>query len=459
MEYKKFLEKKLSFKKDSGFVIPEKNLNSGLLPFQKACVSWALKKGRAALFEDCGLGKTVQQLEWAHQVYKKTNKPILILAPLAVSLQTKREGEKFGIKVLVCESQKDVVNGINITNYEKLHKFEPDFSGIVIDESSILKAFSGKTRNQIIEFSQNIPYRLACTATPAPNDFEELGNHAEFLGICTRAEMLSMFFINDTANCGTWRLKGHVEDNVFWEWMSQWTIMISKPSDIGFDDNGFILPEIRYFEHIVPAIEKPKLGFFHSATKRSLMDRKRIRQQTIPIRTDKAAEIINKDRDMWVVWCGLNKESEMLSQKIEKCHEITGSQDETIKSKLMIDFALGNIKRVVTKSRIAGRGMNWQICHKAAFVGLSDSWEDLYQAIRRIYRFGQKKEVEIHIFLEERELTVLENIKRKELNAQKMIQNLIRYMKEFTKRELGKENGKDKLYLPRKDMVLPIWLK
>lgn len=459
MEYKKFLEKKLLFEKESGFTVNESSLNNRLFPFQKACVSWALKKGSSALFEDCGLGKTAQQLEWANQICKKEKKPILILSPLAVSLQTKQEGKKFGIDVNVCASQDDVVTGINITNYEKLHKFKPKFVGIVIDESSILKAFSGKTRNQIIEFSQGIPYRLACTATPAPNDFEEIGNHAEFLGVCTRTEMLSMFFINDTANCGTWRLKGHVRDNLFWKWMSTWALMFSKPSDIGFDDNGFILPKIKYFEHIIPAIEKPKVGFFHLSGGQNLMDRKRVRQQTIESRTAKAAKIINDSKDAWVVWCGLNKESEMLSEKIEDCYEITGKQEDRVKSKLMIGFAEGKINRIVTKSKIAGRGMNWQICNKAAFVGLSDSWEDLYQAIRRIYRFGQKQQVEIHIFLEERELAILENLKRKELNARHMIKNLIQCTKEFSKQELTKNTENSKLYVARKGMVLPKWLK
>jgi len=278
MEYLEFLKNKEIVDRSTGFSPSE--INPMLFDFQKAIVTWACKRGRAAIFADCGLGKTPMQLEWAHQVHNHVNQPVLILAPLAVSKQTKREGEKFGINVKICESQDDVVNGINITNYEKLHKFDPGyFAGIILDESSILKSFSGKIRTSIIEAFQRTPYKLACTATPAPNDFMELGNHSEFLNILSRAEMLSLFFINDTSNVGTWRLKGHGEDK-FWKWLCSWAVMLSKPSELGFSDDGFILPELKIIEHVIE-FGKPMPGCLFAQKAKTLNERREARRESI----------------------------------------------------------------------------------------------------------------------------------------------------------------------------------
>jgi hypothetical protein len=294
-QYKNFLKSKQIIDQKSGFEIPLSKLNSALFDWQKVIVRWALARGRAALFEDCGLGKTPQQLEWADQICKKEKEPILILAPLAVSQQTHREGKKFNIKVNICKSQKDIKNGINITNYEKLHKFKHDkFIGVVLDESSILKNFSGSIRNEIIGAFSKTKYRLACTATPSPNDYSELGNHAEFLGIMSRSEMLATFFINDTAHTGTWRLKGHVQNNIFWKWMASWSVMITKPSDIGFEDKGFALPKIKYHQHIIETKSKPSFGFFPEIAQ-TLNDRRKVRNETIEIRCNEAAKLIKKD--------------------------------------------------------------------------------------------------------------------------------------------------------------------
>ena len=266
MNYQSFLNNKDIIDKQSGF--EPVSLNPKLYDFQLALVRWACKRGRAAIFADCGLGKTPMQLEWANQVHNFTGQPVLILAPLAVSKQTQREGEKFNIDVQICESQDDVINGVNITNYEKLHKFDAgSFVGIVLDESSILKSYTGKFRNYIIESFQKTPYKLACTATPAPNDFIELGNHSEFLNVLSRSEMLSLFFINDTANVGTWRLKGHGEEK-FWKWLCSWAVMLSKPSELGFDDSGFILPELNIIEHVIE-FGKPLEGCLFRNTERA----------------------------------------------------------------------------------------------------------------------------------------------------------------------------------------------
>lgn len=456
--YEDFLKSKTITDKKSGFAVKLEELNKQLFDFQKIVVRWAIARGRAAIFADCGLGKTPMQLCWADKIYNKTKQPILILAPLAVSEQTKQEGVKFGYEVNICRSQSDIVDGINITNYEILHKFNPDkFSAIVLDESSILKNFSGMRRNEIIDFSKTIQYKLACTATPSPNDYMELGNHSEFLNIMTRTEMLAMFFINDTKDTGEWRLKGHVRNNIFWQWLSSWSVMFTKPSDLGFKDDNFILPDINYFEHIIETNEKPKRGFFVKEAI-TLNDRRKVRNKTIDLRCGSAASLINNTDDRWVVWCGLNSEGDYIEKQVNDIVQVAGRHDNEIKSKRMLGFADGEIKRIVTKPKIAGLGMNWQICSKAAFVGLSDSWEQFYQAIRRIWRFGQKNKVEIHIFLEEREGRVLENIKRKDKQSKEMIANMVKYMSDLMKKELNQSSKEFTDYKPSIDMELPEWL-
>jgi hypothetical protein len=706
LKYEEFLETKQITDEKSGFNILLDQLNPMLFDWEKVIVRWAIARGRAALFEDCGLGKTIQQLEWANQIHMKEKEPILILAPLAVSEQTCREGKKFNIDVNICRLGNDICNGINITNYEKLHKFNPDeFIGIVLDEcfppdtpvdvfnidnfleskcikdisigdkiynaggidrvynirkrlvdravqvkingrrficsenhpwftlygwqlakdlqagdclvateeavrlvrgdfstkvfiqqngkilrnillgemadeskrnqrqgaqsdssgqnreekigmvekraskgtkrirknckiesnvgpnlgrkndqnqqktnktrskerqkagfvrvesikileqghpelekyrdaegniyfydieatqhpsfsvngclvhnSGILKNFAGTTRNEIINAFQKTPYRLACTATPAPNDYMELGNHAEFLGVMTRSEMLATFFINDTKDTGTWRLKGHVKNNIFWKWMSSWAIMISKPSDIGFEDGKFLLPEIKYHEHIIKSSAKPQNGLLLE-TAGSLDERRHVRRETIELRSRAAADLINQTNDMWVCWCNLNDEGEAVTRYVDGAVEVAGRHSDETKVDRMTRFAIGDIKRIVTKPKIAGLGMNWQICHNAAFIGLSDSWEQFYQATRRIWRFGQKKKVNVHIFIEEREGCVLRNIQRKDEQARLMIQNMILHTRELAKKEL-EQSGKTFVdYIPKEDMRLPSWIK
>jgi len=458
-KYKEFLETKQIVDQKSGFQISLSELNSALFDWQKVITQWSIHRGRAALFESCGLGKTLQQLEWANQTHKKEKEPVLILAPLAVSEQTCGEGEKFDIKVNLCTSHSDVCNGINITNYEKLHKFDLNkFIGVVLDESGILKNFAGTTRNEIINAFQTTPYRLACTATPAPNDYIELGNHSEFLGVMTRSEMLATFFINDTKDTGTWRLKGHVKDNIFWKWVSSWAVMISKPSDIGFEDKDFLLPDIEYHEHILKSRVKPKNRLLLMPAS-DLNERRKVRQETVEVRSNAASNLINKTKDSWVCWCNLNAESAAMTKKIDGAIEIAGKHSNATKVDRMLGFAAGDIKRIITKPKIAGLGVNWQICNKAAFIGLNDSWEQFYQAVRRIWRFGQKKKVEIHIFIEEREGGVLKNIQRKDKQAQLMLQNMVKHTKDLTKKELKQTKRTFVEYKPEVDMELPKWIR
>lgn len=455
MEYQEFLQQKSILDIPTGFECS--SINPRLYSFQSDIVKWALRRGRAAIFADCGLGKTPMQLEWANQINKKTNSPVLILAPLAVAEQTAQEGHKFRIRTHICESQDDIINGINITNYEKLHKFNAsEFTGVVLDESSILKNFNGQIRNQIIEVFAKTPYRLACTATPAPNDFMELGNHSEFVGAMPYNEMLSMFFINDAGDTGTWRLKGHAKGKEFWKWLCSWAVMISKPSDLGYSDDGFILPPLHYIEHIIPSIAQSQSFFME--TVRGLGERQSVRAETVGVRCKMAAELVNKNESAWVVWCRLNAESEMLSELIHDATEITGSQDNQEKTKKMLSFANGGIQRIVTKPKIAGRGMNWQICNNMVFVGMNDSWEELYQAVRRLYRFGQTEPVNVHIIIEEREGSILDNIKLKDKQAQGMIQAMIKHTKEILKIELGQTIRAITDYDPKIDMGVPKWL-
>lgn len=458
-DYTSFLNGKRSQHKSCGFRVEKDELNEHLFDWQKDIVQWAIKKGRAALFEDCGLGKTIQQIEWGYQIHKKENKPILILAPLAVAEQTVLEGKKFGIDINICTEQNDIKNGLNISNYEKLHKFDVScFAGVVLDESSILKSFSGVIKNKIIDMFAKTPYKLACTATPAPNDWTELGNHCEFLGVMSNQEMKASFFINDTKDTGNWRLKGHVKNNVFWGWVCEWAMVLTKPSDIGYSDTGFILPKITYHEHIIKSTAKTKGHMFVSQVS-GMNERRSVRKETIGVRCRAAAELINTDNEKWVVWCNLNEEGVLLNRLIENSEEVAGRHSDLIKTTRMIDFANGKIQRLITKPKIGGMGMNWQVCHNAAFIGLNDSWESLYQAIRRIWRFGQAEETHVHIFIEEREGTVLKNIKLKDKNAQKMIDSTLSFVKDALKKETCSTKRTGIAYNPTKKMEVPGWMR
>jgi DNA modification methylase len=443
MNYLKFLEQKEVYFENSGF--EPKPINQMLYDFQAEITKWAIRKGRAAIFADCGLGKTPIQLEWARQIHNKTDRPVLILAPLAVSKQTRREGDKFRIPIKVCESQSDVINGINITNYEKLHKFSPnEFVGIVLDESSILKSYTGKFRTQIIEAFVQTPYKLACTATPAPNDYMELGNHSEFLNVLSRTEMLSTFFINDTSNVGTWRLKGHGQDK-FWEWLCSWGVMITKPSDLGFSDKKFILPELD-IEQIVIKNGNPLPGKLFIEAANTLKERRQARRQSIETKAQKIFALTLTNKEPWLIWCDLNDESKAASDMINGAVEIKGADKNEHKENSMIGFSNGDIRVLVTKPKIAGFGMNWQHCNNVVFMGISDSYESYYQAVRRCWRFGQKKKVNVKLMVSDLEGNVVDNIKRKEQDALNMRQKMVENMKDISKKEIYSISSKKSEY-------------
>lgn len=386
-----------------------------LYDWQRPVVEWAVRRGRAALFEDCGLGKTAQQLEWASQVHRKTGGSVLILTPLCVAEQTQSEAERFGIKATVVESGEDVSSpGIYITNYEKLEHFDCSiFAGVVLDESSILKAFTGKTRAALTSAFASTPYRLCCTATPSPNDYTELGQHAEFLGICTPAQMLCTYFINDTFNTGDWRLKRHAE-SAFWKWLASWAACVSKPSDIGFSDDGYVLPSLnmRTITVDVDQVEARGDDLFRVATLSATTMHKEMRLTSGP-RSDAVAQLVNTSREQWVVWCNTNDEADALVERIHDAVEVRGSDSAAHKRKTLSDFKSGVARVIITKPSIAGFGLNWQHCFNVAFVGLSYSFEDFYQALRRTYRFGQKREVNAYIVQAVTEGAIMRTIQRK----------------------------------------------
>jgi superfamily II DNA or RNA helicase len=458
--YEEFLKSKQIITHPSGFE-PEPILNQ-LFGWQKDIVRWAIRKGKAALFEDCGLGKTVQQLEWAAQVARHTNKPTLIVAPLAVSKQTRQEANKFGYTATICRSQDDVAGEINITNYEMLNHFDPaKFGGVVLDESSILKSYSGKIKQQIIDMFRDTPYKLACTATPAPNDFMELGNHAEFLGIMTRAEMLSTFFVHDGGSTQSWRLKGHAQDD-FWKWIASWAVVLSNPADLGYDGSGYNLPPLNVIQHTVKTNHKyDSTGqeMLFAPTIQTLNERRAARRESLVERVKECAKIANSTDRQVLVWCDLNEESKALTKAINGAVEVTGSDSDEHKADAMMGFSDGSVRVLVSKPKIAGWGMNWQNCDTEIFCGLSDSFEAYYQAVRRCWRFGQKNEVNVHIVVSDAEGAVKANIERKQANAQRMTQEMIKYTKDILRADVrGTERQLDD-YNPTEEMVLPPWLE
>jgi len=429
--YNQFLTTKAIRHESDGVHVERANLNGKLFDFQKDIARWALAKGRSCVFADCGLGKTPIQLEWA----KHIPGDVLILAPLAVSAQTVREGVKFGIGVTRCRTHKDVKPGINITNYEMLEHFDPEaFAGVVLDESSILKAYDGKTRTAILKAFANTPYRLACTATPAPNDYMELGNHAEFVGAMTRAEMLSMFFVHDGGETQKWRLKGHAESE-FWKWLCSWAVMIRKPSDLGYEDGAFTLPEMVMHE-VEVKIDEPTTGFLFPVEAQTLQERIAARRDTIADRVADCAAIVNATDEQFIVWCNLNDESAMLKKSIPRAVEVKGSDTNEHKETSAIAFANGDIRVLISKPSMFGYGMNFQSCRNIAFVGLSDSYEQFYQAVRRCWRFGQKQSVNVYVITAETEGAVVANIKRKEADAMRMAESMVEHMQELNAAEL-----------------------
>ncbi len=417
------------------------DLNEHLFDFQHAIVSWAVRRGRAAIFADTGLGKTLMQLSWADEVASQTGGIVVILAPLAVSEQTIEQGKTFGINVnRIPHGQSPAWPGVWITNYERIDAIDfAELTGIVLDESSILKSHTGKTRTAIIESCQSVPYRLSCTATPSPNDFDELGNQCEFLGVMTRTEMLATYFVNDTGDTGTWRLKGWGA-SMFWAWMGTWSVVLRNPSDIGFDGSKYILPVPVYHEHVV---ETDQLGDeLFARPAQTMLERRKAQRDSIQARCKALAKVVNSDAsEPWLIWTHLNDEAELLAQLIPGSVNVQGSDSAESKTKNMMAFTHGELRVLISKPKICGYGMNWQHCARMAFVGLDDSFEKFYQAVRRCYRFGQTRSVIVHLFTAENEGQILDNIKRKEVQHHEMSANMIEHMKDIMNNELAGQSN------------------
>lgn len=428
-----------------------------LFDFQAACVKWALKRGRAALFLDTGLGKTACQVTWAHAVHEHTGGNIIIVAPLCVAQQTVEEAAKFSITVNYCRSDDEVKDGITITNYEMLEHFDLEsFVGVVLDESSILKGQASKTREFIVTAFRHTQYKLSCTATPSPNDYVELGNQAQFLGVSTSVEMLATYFTHD-GGTGDWRLKGHGKVK-FWEWMATWAICIRNPSDLGFDGSRYELPPLQLVEHVVDGGDLME-GQLFAITAQSLTERREAKRNSMSDRLALAAKIATETDGPVIIWCHLNPESEALTKMIPGAVEVTGSMTIDQKTKNIMAFTHGQARVLVSKASICGFGMNWQHCATMVFAGMDDSFEKYYQAVRRCYRFGQKRPVDVHIITAETEGAVKSNIERKQRQANEMAGEMVAHMRKVTAQKIHGATGNTEVYRPMMPIKLPTWIE
>lgn len=457
-QYEDYLNNKLYFGKNNGMkpvYIPDY-----LFDFQKYLIEWALNKGRCGIFADCGTGKSVMELVWADNIVKKYNGNVLLLTPLAVGQQMAKEAEKFGIEVYRSRDGK-LKKGINIANYEMLHHFDSnDFIGIVCDESSILKNFKGAIKNQINIFSRKLQFRLLATATAAPNDFIELGTSSEALGYLGHMDMLSKFFKNDQNNCATnkrgrfteatkWRLKGHAHKS-FWKWVTSWSRAIRTPSDMGFDDTGYILPSLKEIEHELDVIRKPSADMLFALPAEGLKEVRDERRETIFERCEKVAEIVNSSNDFNVIWCNLNDEGDLLEKIIKDSIQVSGRDSDESKEDKLVSFTEGKSRVLITKPKIGAWGLNWQHCNRITFFP-NYSYEQYYQAIRRCWRFGQKREVNVDIVYTYGDRHVISNLRRKQKQAETMFINLVKYMNE----SLSISNKKE---FPQ-EIKKPLWLR
>jgi SNF2 family DNA or RNA helicase len=436
MEYKEFLEKKRNISENHGFkylFMPD-----NLFDFQKELVEWSLLKGRSALFEDCGLGKSFQELVWCQNVIEHTNNPVLLLTPLAVSMQMLQEAEKFNIPDVERSKNGKFSKKLIITNYESLHNFDAnDFSGVVCDESSILKNFDGAYKQEINIFMRKIKYRLLATATAAPNDYIELGTSSEALGYLGYMDMLSKFFKNEANNSSTksnsrnqvkWRLKGHAHDH-FWRWVTSWSRAIRKPSDLGYDDNKFILPKLNIKNHLLKLSVYTPDGYFpeFSYMAIGLQEERQEIRQTITDRCEEAANKVNNTNGYAVIWCNLNDEGDLLDRLIPDAVQISGRDSDESKEEKLINFSNGKIRVMIIKPKIGSFGLNWQHCNHVIFFP-THSYEQFYQAIRRCWRFGQKREVNVDVIYSEGFENVIYNLERKQKQAEKMFEHLVKEM-------------------------------
>jgi superfamily II DNA or RNA helicase len=461
--YRAFLESKRRKPPSSGLDCEPGDVSADLFPFQRHITAWAVRHGRAAVWADTGLGKTRMQAEWLRQVTSRTGTRGLILAPLAFAQQTVREAAAIGVPVEYVRDAGEAErsgSAVVITNYDRLHLIDPAaFGAVVLDESSILKAFSGTTKRALVSAFRDAPYRLCCTATPAPNDLEELCNHADFLGVMNPAEMRSTFFIADSrGEFMRYRLKGHAKQ-AFYDWLASWAVACRTPSDLGFADDGYRLPPLEITDHYAETGWAAE-GELFTPRLAGVTQRAQVRRETLDARVHAAAELIAAEPgEQWIAWCGLNDEADAIAAMVPDAVNVQGSDDPDVKASRLLDFAAGRIRVLVTKPSLAGFGLNFQSCARMVFCGLGDSYEQYYQAIRRCYRFGQQRSVRVHLVLADAERVIAGNVRAKERAARETAAGLIGAIAAENRRELFAGTSKGDGYEPARPLILPEWLR
>lgn len=461
--YEQFLARKAVSAPPVGF--EPRRLPKALKPFQRDIVTWACRRGRAAIFAATGLGKTLQELAWAQQVVRHTGGQVLLFTPLAVAEQTVQEAIKFGIKDVSYAPEHGKVGGsIVVTNYDRRDKFDlSEFAGIICDESGILKSHEGKTRQELTEAVRDIPYLLCGSATPAPNDYTELGQHSEFLGVMSAKEMLAMFFVHEGSvradeGKADWRLKGHAQDE-FWRWVASWAVMIRHPRELEYDEPGYDLPPLNMHQVTVRLEHEYANGMLFPTEAATLQERIGARRDTIAERVKAAAEIVaSKPDEPWLLWCNLNAEADALTAAIPGAVNVQGKDNPEDKIRNLLGFRNGKPRVLVSKPSIAGRGLNWQHCSNMVFVGLTDSFEAVFQAVRRCWRFGQDREVNVYMVASEIEGAVVKNLQAKERKYEAMAEAMAVHMKDLTRAAVRGGRVSTSTYQPEKTMELPSWL-
>lgn len=466
-DYINFLHSKRKQQRAAGFDVSPDQINPTLFPFQRDCVRWACKLGKAALFEERGLGKTIQELEWARQVVQHTGGKVLILAPLAVAFQHIDEAARFGYELTYCESGADVGdNSIVITNYERLKDFDAsEFIGVVLDESSILKSIAGATKQYILDAFWHTPYKLAASATPAPNDHTELGNHSEFLGAMTGKEMLARWFINDLGNTSEYRLKKHAQQD-FWRWVTSWAVCLSHPRDLGaeYDAQGYDLPALHIHEHDIGMTDETRARVYGEGRliadgRPSSTSLARVKRESMAERVAVARAIVDSlpTGESVILWCDTNDEADALMAAFPDATEVRGDHSQLVKQTRLKAFTHGQFAQIITKADIAGMGLNWQHCAYQIFTGLNYSWERFYQALGRSYRYGQTREVHAYLLYSDAESNVLDTLRRKQDDFKVMQQAMNEAMREYG---LFRENDGRVLKSSQGStpMKLPTWI-
>jgi hypothetical protein len=462
--YLTFLDQKVRMAPAVGFDPVDSLMPAAIKPFQRDIVTWACRRGRAAVFAGTGLGKTIQELTWAQQVTEHTGGRVLLFTPLAVAEQTVAEAAKFGIDgVAYAKDEASISTPIVVTNYDRRQHFDPaDFAGVVLDESGIIKDHDSRTRNDLTEACRDVPYLLCGSATPAPNDWTELGQHAEFLNVMSAKEMLAMFFVHDGAVRANaeeeWRLKRHAAAD-FWRWVASWSVMIRHPRDLGYDEPGYDLPPLDMRQVTVKASMAPAGGMLFPMQASTMQERLAARRDSIAERVAEAARLVAEAPDEpWLIWCNLNAEADALVKAIPGAVNVQGSDAPEIKSKRLLGFARGEPRIMVSKPSIAGRGMNWQHCSRMIFVGLNDSFEQLFQAVRRCWRFGQSKPVTAYLIASDMEGAVVANLRAKEAKYEAMAEAMVEHMRDLSTAAVRGGRVSTSTYSPTQTMEVPTWL-